>query len=360
MDNSKVKTGLELIIPISEEHVLFSLKKGSFFVAGFNSFHSVLYRTDAPHDAEFNFVVTSDTARQISKLVSKKGNISFEQVQDKVTVTSGKTILKIATEKESKVKTAANILRTTDETDFDLTVNGEIFTSAINKVRHFSGDKKIADFRFHGFHFTIAPDRLELMTTNKKAMAITSFPNSLYISTFESVVLLNENFHQLSKIMDGEVKLKFSEASLYIECSSTEYSVKLLTSLIQATPLDYTSLIADLGTPEHTITFDRKELQEAGRSGDYFSDEKLRHRMDISIKDKHATLETSSAKGRYASELDIDYTGVTTFALPSEQLNLAISASSSDTVLLYVYDERKRVVVDDGLTKTLISQLKNT
>lgn len=358
MDNSKVKAGLELIIPISEEHILFALKTGSFFVAGFNAFHSILYCTEVNHEAsDFNFVVTSDTARQISKLVSKKGDITFEQVKDTVTVTSGKTILKIATEKDSKVKAAANILKNMAETDFDLVVNGEILTSAINKVRHFSGDKKIADFRFHGFHLTITHDRLELMTTNKKAMAITSFPNE---SKFESVVLLNENFHQLSKVMEGEVKFKFSESSAYVECNTSEYRVKLLTSLIQATNLDYASLITDLGEPEHKLTFDRKDLQDAGRSGDYFSDEKLRHRMDISVRDKHATLETSSAKGRYSSELDVDYAGVTVFALPSEQLNLAISASNSDKIDIYVYDERKRVVVDDGLTKTLISQLKNT
>lgn len=345
MKNVQLKEALKSIPLLNP--VMLASKEGKFYVSSHTSVYAVMSIFDVADIPPFNAVLSPEAAKNLSKLVSgvKEADVHMEVKDKNLHVASGRKKAVFTLMKDKTTIDAA--LKVRDETfSPNVSMRVEDLSDAMQAVSHYSGDKSIADVRFHGYHMYVGKDKIEFMSSNNKGMSIAECSTSSNMEPF--ITLVPKEFQSLIRGSRGDISLQIENGKRIVgRINTSTHEVRFISTLVNSTPLPYRGILPDSTQVLNTIRVSKKELQDAFAEGDFFSpdDKYCRVRFNValdSINIKSANPENGSIEVDVPASADKEEA----FDISYGTLAQLLGNSTNDILIIEVYS--KRVVIKTG------------
>lgn len=287
---------LKSVLKISKEApVLLHSDSGKMSIGSYNDYHSVVIVSPSEWQ-DFKAVISNDVARQISRAVTDE-RLNFIVDGDTIKVSSKGIKLNIPT--LDSPMTAPKLMTKFSKSK-DYFVNGKDFKDAINLVKHAANDRSIGDVVLRGYHMTAKDSHFEVMASNGAVMAVTRVSYSGLSSSTpadDTVYLLNPEFHQIADLFLDEVDISPSEDTISFQSTHELSTVYAVSNLTQGTPAPYAAVLGTVEKNPVSIMVNTRNLYEAIRRIDFFTDEAKNNRVAISLKEDEIEVVTFNQHG---------------------------------------------------------------
>lgn len=325
---------------------LVSVREGRFYLSSHTVSTAILYSTPIEGVEEFAITLAPDATKTFAKILTgKETPVTLKSQEGNLFVSVGKKKNLFTAKQDRESLKAAKILKEKQKNP-TIVVELEEFEKALSATSHYAGDKTLADYRFHGFHFTVSGLKGEIMSSNNKGMSVKSFP---LVSSSESdkTIILPKDIVHLIKGLTGKAEIELSENGIYIYYSSGETRYVMYCALVNSTPLGYQKILPKVENKINTIRVTKKEFDDAISSAVYFSPDDTYRRVLLKVQGNSMELSTANNDtGRMEASCEVEADKDDMFEVSYPTLAQLISNSSNDLLIFEVYSNR--IIVESG------------
>lgn len=344
MKNTILRDGLRNVPLLNP--VLITIRANTLFLSSYTEGTALLYTIPVDAAEDVNVMLLPDAVKNLVKMLSgKDSDVVLKMMDQNLFVSLGKKkAIFTATPDKDTVKAAKMLRDNVLSPSFKCDI--QEFSNAISATSHYSGDRTIADVRFHGYHLTVDDKSGEVMSSNNKGMSIRSFPLKEVSET--KTILVSKDIQFLIRGITGEASVEFrGDSKLFLDVSVGAAKYRILCGLINSQPLAYRAVLPNVSDKTNLIKVSKAEMLEAIGEAGYFSPDDTYKKIRFTITEDSLTLSAvNSENGRMEATISASSEKEDEFEVSYTTLSQAISNSSNDILTFEVYT--KRVVLENG------------
>jgi len=264
-----LRDGLITILKIAKEKpILVEKREGQLYVGTHTEYHKVVYQTSVKNTLEnFKAVIAPEIAKDLPDMIV--GDITVDENSMSFVNASNKTKIALSQEPISLVSLAKGY-----EKDNNASFNTSELREAFFYTRHASNDKTIGDLVMRGFHFTLNPNACEVMASNGAILSLVKLYQTDPDFNKSHVLLLNPDFFNVLKILQGETTLiGFNENSISLTSQDDSHTIRVISSLVSGKSLPYENVVSSaLSSSKVKYVLERRSFLEAVKQVKVFSE----------------------------------------------------------------------------------------
>lgn len=357
-NNRDFLENLKSILKISKEApVVIHSSSGRVSIGSHSDYHSVVISSSSTWQ-DFTVRLSNEVARQVARAVTEE-RLAFNLDSGNVKISSKGVKLDLPMVESSS--TIGKLLTKFSKTG-EYFVIGKEFRDAVALVKHAANDRTIGDIVLRGYHLVARDSHFELMASNGAVMAVTRVSYSGLSGTTpdeDVIYLLNPEFHQVAELFHEEVSVSPSEDTISFSSKSSSTELSVVTKLTQGNPAPYQQVIASVEKNPIYMKVNTKNLYEAVRRIDFFTDENNNNRVSMLLKDGEVEVTTYNQHGHSTVRVEVN----SSYGLPNDGITLVTrwnnlvgffsSATEEETTIL-VKDETSPILLKSGQLEEVI------
>lgn len=352
-----LREGLITVLKIAKENpILIEKRADQLYVGTHTEYHKVVYQTPVKNTLEnFKAVISAQIAKDLPDMIS--GDIEVDESSLSFRNASNKTKVALVQDSISLTSLARGY-----EKENNASFNTNELREAFFYTRHASNDKTIGDLVMRGFHFTLNPSACEVMASNGAILSLVKLYQTNPDFNKSHVLLLNPDFFNVLKILQGEnTTIGFNENSISLTSSNDNHTVRIISALINGKNLPYEGVVSSARSSVRVkYVVEKRSFLEAVKQVKVFSEKSAEIKIfktgefEVSSDGDSGSANREVKVVSYENPVDENFV----IKINVEMLFSYLSANREEFVSIGVKSELEPVVFEDNFGLDILAPLR--